>query len=801
MGWRRKSESSLKTMGDFIVKHPKKVVVVLLLLSAIFISNIPKITIDTSTEGFLYKDDPALVKYEAFKEQYGQDEKIMVVVRAKNVFDLEFLKKLQTLHNELAENIPHLNDITSLINARNTRGEDETLIVEDLFDSFPQNEKELAKIRELAINNVMYQNLLFNDDETLTTIILEPSAYEESEDVDALDGFGEEEETTNQEFLSDVSKSQMVDATQKVIEKFKSDGFEVFIAGSLAVNDYNKKSVQKDMQKFVKLVLLMMMAFLYVVFRRISAVFLPMFIVGISLLSTIGFMAFTGTPITIPTQILPSFLLAVGIGAVVHLLAMFFKDFNENKDKNKAISYSLGHSGLAIIMTSLTTAAGLLSFATADLAPIANLGIFAAFGVMVALLNTLVLLPALLALLPLKPAQKKEIEKSQKMDKFLDSIALFTYNNAKAIVGVGVITFVVFLYLGTKVEFKHNPLSWQPDNSPVRYSTEVVDKNLKGSVTMEVLIDTHKENGLYDVELLNKIDKVVQKAQKIENEKYFVGKGWSVVEIIKEIHKALHNNEAKYYAITNNAALIPQEILLFENSGSDDLEDVVNSDFSQARLTFKLPWMEAGEYEELSNELETLIKSELGDGVDVTLTGMVPLFQRTLAGAMSSMATSYVVAFALIAVMMIILLGSVKIGLISMIPNVLPVIMTIGFMSVVNMPLDMFTMLVGAIVIGLSVDDTVHFFHNFAKYHHQGYDVKESVEQTMIGTGRALVATSIVLSLGFYVYMFASLNNLINFGILAGGAITIALFSNIILGPALLTLVFKNEAQEQEDEF
>jgi predicted RND superfamily exporter protein len=163
------------------------------------------------------------------------------------------------------------------------------------------------------------------------------------------------------------------------------------------------------------------------------------------------------------------------------------------------------------------------------------------------------------------------------------------------------------------------------------------------------------------------------------------------------------------------------------------------------------------------------------------------------------MALIYTIAFVLIAIMMVILMGSFKIGLISMVPNILPVIMSIGFMSMVGMPLDLFTMLVGAIVIGLSVDDTVHFFHNFAKYQNKGYSIKESVEQTMIGTGRALVATTIVLSLGFYVYMFASLSNLVNFGILAGGAITIALFSNIILGPALLTLVTKDKKTKQEN--
>jgi len=792
MNWRTKTEKRLEKMGESITHNPIKILVVMMILSLGLISNLPKITIDTSTEGFLHAEDPALVRYEEFKEQFGQDEKIMVVIATKNIFELEFLNKLQNLHTELENGVPHLNDITSLINARNTRGESDILIVEDLFENFPQNNKELESLKNVALNSDMYKNLLFNEKHTFTTIILEPNAYEANEGADALDGFSEEESTENLEFLEDKSKSEMVRTTHKIIQKYKSDNFDVFIAGSLAVNDYNKQSVQKDMQKFVKLVLLMMMVFLFVVFRRISAVILPIFIVALSLLTTIGTMALVGTPITIPTQILPSFLLAVGIGAVVHLLAMFFKHLNANGDKNKAIVFSLGHSGLAIIMTSLTTAAGLLSFSTAAIAPIADLGIFAAVGIMIALVNTLIVLPAILAILPIKQAKAKQINKSQKMDSILKFIAEFSTNNAKAIIGVSAVITVIWTYAATSVLFKHDTLSWQPDDSPIKIATERVDKELKGSVTMEVIIDTKKDNGLYNSELLVKLDNIRKKAELIENENYFVGKGWSVAEVLKEIHRGLHDNQQKYYTITNNDALIPQEFLLFENSGSDDLEDLVDSSFSKARITFKLPWMEASEYGKLSDELTKLMKDELGESVEITITGMVPLFQRTLSAAMSSMATSYVVAFILIAIMMTILLGSIKIGLISMIPNVLPIVMTLGFMSMVNMPLDMFTMLVGAIVIGLSVDDTVHFFHNFAKYHHQGLNTKDAVKETMLGTGRALIATTIVLSLGFYVYMFASLSNLINFGILAGGAITIALFTNIILGPALLTLITKD---------
>ncbi|MEA1983399.1 MAG: MMPL family transporter, partial [Campylobacterota bacterium] len=586
MNWRTKSESRLEKMGELITVHPKKIISLMMIVSILLISNLPKITIDTSTEGFLHENDPALVRYEAFKEQFGQDEKILVVVQAKNIFDLETLKKLQTLHAKLENEVPHLNDITSLINARNTRGEGDRLIVEDLFENFPQNEKELALIKKTALNNAMYKNLLYNEALTMTTIILEPSAYETSESENELEGFGEDASDEEAEFLSDPSKSEMVRAADAIAKEFKAEGFNVFIAGSLAVNDYNKQSVQKDMQKFVKLVLLMMMAFLFIVFRRVSAVILPIFIVVISLLTTVSIMALVGTPITIPTQILPSFLLAVGIGAVVHLLAMFFKHLNANGDKHKAISYSLGHSGLAIIMTSLTTAAGLLSFSTASIAPIADLGVFAALGVIIALVNTLVLLPAILATLPLKAAKESQKKKSETMDKILIAIADFSVNHAKKIVAASAVITVIWVYFASGVQFKHDPLSWQPENSPVKIATATVDHELRGSVTMEVIIDTKKENGLYSSELLTKIDRLVKEAQELKTDKHFVGKGWSVGDVLKEIHRGLHENKEEYYAITQNDKLIPQEFLLFENSGSDDLEDFVDGSFSKARLTF-----------------------------------------------------------------------------------------------------------------------------------------------------------------------------------------------------------------------
>ena len=794
MNWRTKTEIFLGKMGSVIALNPKKIIFIMLAISFALISNVPKITIDTSTEGFLHKEDPALVKYEDFKKQFGQDEMLLIAIKTKDIFNLKFLEKLNRLHDELKNNIPHLNDINSIINARNTRGEGDKLIVEDLFENWPKNQLELEKIKKTAMNSKLYRNLIFNDDMTMTTIIIEPSAYEEELGGDDLDGFSEESTPSKDaKFITDKSKGEMVVKANEIIKKYQSNDFKIVLAGSLATNDYIKKSIQKDMQKFVKLALLMMLIFLFVVFKRLSGVLLPIFIVVLSLLSTIGTMALFGTPITIPTQILPSFLLAVGIGATVHLLAMFFKDFNKSASKEQALSFALSHSGLAIIMTSLTTAAGMLSFSTSELAPIADLGLFASIGIMLALLNTIVLMPAMIAIIPMKQAKIKHTQKSKFMDKILMRISDFSFDYAKPIVFISLIIFAVSLYLAAGTKFMHDPLSWLPEDASVRTATALVDKELRGSISMEVIIDTKKENGLYDSELLKNLDNARKKAEAIQNDVYFVGKGWSVAEVLKEIHRALHENKEKYYNITDNDALIPQEFLLFENSGSDDLEDLVDSSFSKARLTLKLPWMDAGKYGNLDKELEKLFRQELGNDVEITITGMIPLLQRTMGASMHTMASSYLIAFIMITIMMILILGSFKVGMASMIPNVLPVVMTLAIMDVFDMPLDIFTMLVGAIIIGLSVDDTVHFFHNFSRYHHKGVGTKRAIEETMLGTGRAMVATTIVLSLGFYIYIFATMSNLVNFGILTGTAILIALLSDILIAPALLKLITKDD--------
>ncbi len=809
MNWKVKAEHKFEKLSDFIYDNKIKVIVFVLAIVIAFASQIKHLHMDTSTEGFLHKDDPLRIEYNIFRDQFGRDEKVLIAIQSPNIFTLDFINKLNKLHKELENNLPYIDDVNSLINARNTRGTIDSLIVDDLFDELPKTQKTLEYKKKLAVNNPILKDLMLNVEGTITTIIIDTATYTSFDKDGKLlpqinddAGFDDENvlENVSKEFLTDKENNEIVKQTKEIVSKYQSDDFKILVSGTAVINSELKSSMTSDMQKFIKFVLLVMIVFLALMFRRISGVVLPLITVIFTVVTALSLMAIFGAPVTVVTQILPSFLLAVTIGASIHLLAIFFKEFNITKDKKKALRYAMGHSGLAIVMTSITTAAGLWSFSFSELAPVSDLGKFASGGVIIGLLFTLVLLPALLSLLKIKPKDviiKDDCEVETPMDKLLIKIAKISVSYPKLIISISAIVIFVSLAIASNLRFSHKPIVWFDENHPVRVATALVDEKLKGSVTLEIIVDTKKENGLYEPEILNAIDSFTKNIMTIKSDKYYVGKTLSLVDIIKETNKALNANKKEFYTIPQDRNLIAQELLLFENSGSDDLEDFVDSGFSKARITVKLPYIDAMDYINLIKEINDEIDANFKGKVEVTVTGISNLLARIMDAAITSSAISYILALSLITVMMLVLIGHIKIGLISMIPNIAPILIMTTVMVVFDMPLDMFTMLIGAIAIGLAVDDTVHFMHNFRRYELIHNDIDKAVRLTLMTTGRAMIVTTVVLSFGFFVFMGASMSNIFNFGLLTGIAIVVAVLADFFLVPALMKTMVTNKKDLQ----
>ncbi|MDF1878167.1 MMPL family transporter [Sulfurimonas sp. SAG-AH-194-C20] len=794
--WRMKVEKKFEDFTHLTIKYRFIALFLTLALVIGLASNLPKITFDTSTEGFLYKDDPQILMYNDFRNQFGRDEKIIVAIKTKDVFDKAFLEKLFKLHEEIQEKVPYIKEVDSLKNARKTIGNKSELIVEDLFlDGIPDDTKKLKAIADFAKTNSIYKDLYLNADSTFTTIMITTNTYTSvgADEFDALsDGFGDDTHGDEElEFITGAETNELIVTLEEILKKYKADDFKIYDAGSPIVTKNLQTTLMADMSTFILYVILTISILLFLTFRRVSGVVIPLMVVILTLLATIGSMALLGYPITSMTQILPSLLLAVAIGDSIHILSIFYHKYDETGDKNLAITYAIGHSGLAVVMTSFTTAASLLSFAISDIAPVAALGIFSAIGVSLALVLTLVLIPVLLSLTPMKHKIKDE---DSFLDKFMINIANFSINYSKSIVTTAFIVIVVSLVLGSQMQFSHNPLHWFKKDNVVRTNTETIDKELRGSISIEVVLDTGEENGVYNPHFLNTLEKVTQEIYTYKGENYFIGKIVSINDVLKEIHMALNENRGEYYVIPQNKDLIAQEFLLFENSGSDDLEEIVDSQFSKTRMSIKAPWVDSVEYVEMIDELQLLLNEEFKGMASVSVTGTLPILSTTITKSIESSIESYIIAFIVIAILMVILIGNFKLGLLSMIPNLTPIMFAIAFMVVFDLPLDMFTILIGAIAIGMVVDDTIHYMHNFKRYYILHNDVDEAIRLTLHSSGRAILITSVVLSSGFLVFMFASMTNLFNFGLITGITVIVAMITNLTLTGALMKLVIKSHA-------
>lgn len=808
-------ERWFESLARFLIRFRWVVLVLIAALVAGLGTGIPKLTLDTSSEGFLHPDDPVLAEYEKFKDQFGRDDMIIIAVEPDNVFSFKTLKRVKALHDELEDKVPHLNDIISMVNARNTVGRGDRLIVDDLLADWPRTEADLAALKERVMANRIYRNRLINDQATMTAIVLEIDAYSslgtdpgikagftgdktEGQGAEALSGFEDDpqkpvgEAPAKPVFLTDEENRAVVREVNRIVAAHQADGFKLHLAGSPVVSESIKLSMMHDMGLFMRLAVAIIGITLFFMFRRITGVVLPLLIVLLALVSTLGLMGYLGVPFKTPTMILPSFILAVGVGAAVHILALFYQALQRTGDKNGAIAEALGHSGLAVVMTSLTTAVGMASFTAAEVAPIADLGLFASAGIIIALVYTIVLLPILLALVRINPkAAHKRAAHPAVFDSLLDWVTDFSTRRAKAVTIVSLVLIGLALVGVSQLYFRHDVLKWLPEKLPARLATVEIDREMRGSVAIEMILDTGRENGLHRRETLVKLDRLARKMEKVDRGELFVGKVTSVADMLMEINQALNENRPEAYVIPENEKLIPQEFLLFENSGSDDLELVVDSRFQLARFTVKVPWMDTIYYVPFLNELEDMFRAEFGAEVKLTSTGMMTLWGRTVYAAISSMAKSYITALIVISLMMILLIGSFKVGLVAMIPNLAPIILTLGLMGLADFPFDMFTMLVGPIAIGLAVDDTVHFMHNFRRYHYQTGDVVESVRSTLHTAGRAMLVTSVVLSLGFFIFMAADMRNVYYFGLLTGLTVILALLADFFLAPALMKLIHR----------
>lgn len=782
-------------VGRFLLNHAKAVLLISLVAYGLLLTQLANIRLDTSAEGYLNEDAPVILEYDQFREEFGRDEFFILAISADTVFSIEFLTALKELHEAIALKMPYLESVESLVNVRSIYGEDDDLIAEDLLETLPQDEQELKVLVDRIRRKPIYYDRLINRDEDTITILIKQQSFIPKE--------GENGETVYKH-LEDPEVLEgyhvLINLKEQFIGRF-SNG-EIHVSGSPAIGAYMSDAIQKDFGVLTSVAIAMVFIMLWLLFKRWSGVFISLAVMVFSISSCIAMMPLLGYPMQITSSILPSFLLAVCIGDSVHLLSIFYRFYDEGETKFNAILHALDHTGLAVLFTTITTSVGLLTFSISDVRPIASLGLFAAIGSSLAFLATVVLIPTLIALFPIKAksASDKDQDKMQEgnlMYRFTTACIKLSTTHPKKILAVSLVLFAACVAVIPSVRFAQNAMKWFPDETPVKAAVKFVERKITGSMPLEMVIDLKEEQGAIDPAFLQKLDAWLSS---IEGQKFNGIKVISVnalTTLIKETHQAFNGNSDEQYIIPDDKELIAQELLLVEMDQADDLYGFVDHSFSRTRITLIVPWADAIKMADFQDELRASYTQYFDpEALPLELTGMIPIFSRLFAAMVYSAAQSYLIAAAVITLMMMLLLRKFTDGLLSMIPNLLPIMLVIAVMTLMDIPMDIFTMLIGSIALGLCVDDTVHFMHGFKTHYAKHGNAQKAIEDTLYSTGKALITTSVVLFMGFMIYTLSSLNNMILFGQLTASCIVLALLADFIIAPAIMKLKYDNKKEQ-----
>ncbi len=794
---RNRIENFFESWSEVVVRHHWWVLIITLAFSVTIIPQIRHGWVDISVESFLPSNNPALAEYNDFRLEFNYASgAILTVEMEKSAFTLENLNKIEAMHEYIEMNTPYLLDVTSLANVRYTRGEDDTMISGDLSEIWPTTEAQIPAFKEIVKSNANYIGGIISEDESIINFWIEPMVFDPANPKPNEHGFT---------YLQAEEEAAFSKTVHEMADKLTSPGFHVLNAGGPTMNYSIAKDMEASAMLSTGLGMLIIVILLGLLFRRLSGVLLPLMVVILSLLTTMALWPTLGYPYNGNTQIIPSFLLAVGIADAIHILSIFYKHYDNGMSKAEAITQSVRETAIAVLLTTVTTALGLLSFLSSDMMPTMTMGLFGAIGVVAALFYTLALVPSILMVLPIKRHSVQNsndgVEGEEKpswvlrwVDGIIDGCADLGINHAKKVVSVtGIVTLIALIGVA-KTQFAHNPLDWYPDDHILLQGINLVDTRMDGTMNAYVLLDTQEANALHNPDFLNTIEAVENLLKTFTYKDLKTIEATSILSVIKESHQALNNNDPAFFAIPQNQQMVAQELLLFE-SGSDDMYDFTNFDLSLARIDMQLRWSNVLNY----RDYVTLLKAEViqlmqerGYGhVDVKIVGLLPIFGETLYNLLFDTIKSYGIAFMFVFAIMIMLMSSLRGGLIAFAPNLFPILFTVGLIGLLDIPLNIITSTIGCIIIGISVDDTIHFMHHFRRYSLESDNIKDAIHSTLHTCGRAIFFTSVVLVGGFIVHLTGELSTNKEFGWLLSIAIFIALIANLILAPALMTLFWK----------
>ncbi len=741
-----------------VANHPRAVIVIVALITAGFAFFARQARIDSSVATLVDPMDPAVRYYEEVREIFGSDEIDMVAVVADDVFTPRTLAKIKDLSERL-QAIDGVAHVASLATERNLRATAEGDIDNSpLMEAVPSDPASIARLRAAVYDNPLLANNLVSRDGRAAAILI---TYDRMPDP---------------EFVA----SGINDAVASVVAQAQGPE-EVYLSGIPTLKVRSAQLMSADMVFFGPLSFAVICVVLLLAFRTFRGMLLPAVTTGIGLIWTIGLMAYLDVPIDIGTLPLPTLLIAIGNAYATHVVARAIEESTPGGDPREVARRTVAHLGVPVLVTWLTTVLGFASLVVYRIAAIRHLGWFAVFGITVLFALALTFTVAILAVLRRQtmPAARAG-GGNVRLAAALDRLGHFDLRHRVAILIGALLVLVVFAWGIRYLRVETSYLTYFPEDSPVRQGADALVRYFGGGQKpFFIIVDGPGENAIIRRDTLQRIAALQDFVDRLPG----VERTTSLVDYVKLLHRAFHDDDPAYYALPDTDAGIEQYLLLLDPEAT---ASVTTADYSRAAILVRSNLHSSADMATAIDKIERFAADAFPPEFSILPTGTAVLLDRTAdnlaQGQLQSVLTALVVVFAILSLQFL----SLRFGLVAMVPNLVPIVVFFGILGWSGISLNLATAMIASISLGIGVDEAVHLLAEFNHHVRKHGDQRAAVLSALQSVGPPVVYNTAALALGFLVLCWSNLVPLRHFGALSAVNAVASLVSDLLLLPPLL---------------
>jgi predicted RND superfamily exporter protein len=712
----------------------KKPLLVLLLILVITTGAIILIAqhaqLETDLDEYMPSTNPLFVQSKENSEIFGITDAIMIAIESPtSIYNSETLSKIKQISIDLPNHFEEITDtkVSSLYTASNIEGSDWGLEVTPFYDKVPTSPVELEQLRDSVRSNEMIYKRIVSEDETSTLIMFE---------------IAEGTDTT-----------RLQNELNSYISQYEGPE-TIYVAGRAIVEGALAELGPADMVRMFPIVVIVMTLLLYILLRSVRHTLLNLLIVLVGTLSAFGSMALFGVPVYAVDTMIPVMLIAIGVAYGIHMHYSIVHILKEDPSitKDALIHLTLTRMIRPVSMAAITTAIGFSALMTSQVLPVRFFGLFSAIGVLTEMVLALILFPISIRILgiPKRKERGTSLETTTPVKK--NPLTKIVLGRPKLIVIGGVILTIIGIYGATQIWVDTSFLANFEKDHPIAVTDRFVNKTFGGTSSVNLILTSEEEDTFKNPEVLQ----VMEKMQQQLNTNPLVGASFSLTDFIKRMNFVMNDEDQSYLAIPDNQELIAQYLLLYDMSGdSDTLSKVVDYNFERANIQIQLK----NDTSVLMKEIITTAESysdEFNDlGVSISYSGSgytAYIFSSLL---MDGQILSLGISFIIVAILLAFVFKNLLLGLIGIIPIAITATVNFGVMGVLGIPLSSATALISSIAIGIGVDYAIHLIEHYVQKRREGFSIEETVNDTIIHTGKAITFNAIAVMGGFIVLTFS----------------------------------------------